>query len=294
LAIDPNFALAHTVYAWSNILAANLSILPALTAYPRARAASRRALAIEPDLPGALLADGFIAWWFDWDMSHAQTLVTRLLALAPGLPNAHELLAWTLVSAERFEEAVEAIEHAYAIDPLSDFMLHNVGLILIFAGRPERAIELVRPALVRSPGSGSLHMQLGTALLDAGELPEAHTTLKRARELTKNSQLGASLVCVLAALGESQVARQRLRELEEDAETGRGSAIEVACGYTALGDDDRAYDWLERAFEARSLWMTFLHLEPRLRRLRGTPRFEELVKRVGVAPTVAVERTPEG
>ncbi len=284
VAIDPAFALAHTVYAWSNILAANLSMLPALAAYPRARAASRRALAIEPDLPGALLADGFIAWWFDWDMVHAQTLVTRLLTLAPELPNAHELRAWILLSAERFDEAVDAIEHAYALDPLSDFMLHNLGLILRLASRPARVIELFRAALIRSRGSGSLHMQLGTALLDAGQLPEARTTLERASELTESSQLTASLVCVLAALGETEDARHRLRDLEEDVHAGRGSAIEVACGYTALGDDDRAYDWLERAFEARSLWMTFLHLEPRLRRLRATPRFEDLVNRVGVAP----------
>jgi serine/threonine-protein kinase len=285
VAIDPDFALAHTMYAWSNILAANLNMLPPLTAYPRARAASRRALAIEPDLPGALLADGFIAWWFDWDAAHAQTLVTRLLTLAPELPNAHELHAWTLLSAERFDEAVEAIEHAYAIDPLSDFMLYNLGLLLHVAGRPKRVIELHRRGLVRSPGDGMLHLQLGTALLDVGELLEARATLERGRELAKNTQLGASLVCVLAALGETAVARDRLRELEEETEAGRGSAIEVACGYTALGEDERAYDWLERAFQARSLWMTFLHLEPRLRRLRGTSRFEELVKRVGVAPS---------
>ena len=286
VAIDPNFALAHAWCAFSNMLAANLNMLPALTAYPRGRAAADRALALEPDLPQALLARAFVAAWFDWDNARAERLVRDVLALAPGLTHAHELLGWTLVSAERFEEAVEAIERAYAIDPLSDFMLCNVGLTLHFAGRPMRAIDLLRPALVRSPGDARLYLELGTALLDAGQLAEARTMLERAREVAPaTSILGGSLVGVLAALGDTQGARHRVRELEEQAESGNGSAFEVAVGYHSLGDDELAHKWLERAFAARSLYMTFLHLEPRLRRLRGTARFEELVRRVGVAPT---------
>jgi hypothetical protein len=85
-------------------------------------------------------------------------------------------------------------------------------------------------------------------------------------------------------VGDKEGARERLRELEEQPEINGGTAVEIACGYHWLGDDDVAYAWLERAFEARSVWMTFLHLEPRLRRLRGTQRFEELLKRIGIAP----------
>lgn len=285
VAIDANFALAHTVYAWANILAANVNMLPALSAYPRARSAASRALALEPDLPEALLAHGFVAWWFDWDMSRAQILARKVLALAPGLANAHELLALTLLSAERFDEAVESIERAYAIDPLSDFMLCNVAITLHYAGRPGRAIDLLRPAIVRSPGDARLYLLLGTALLDAGQLPEARRTLERARETGPSiSILAGSLVGVLAALGDAEGARHRLREFEALTEAGNGSAFEVACGYHSLGDDEIALEWLERSFAARSLYMTHLHLEPRLRRLRATPRFEELVKRVGVAP----------
>ncbi len=285
VALDPNFALAHTWYAFANILAANLNMLPALTAYPRARAAADHAAALEPNLPEALLGQAFVAWWFDWDMARAQTLVRKVLALAPGLSNAHELLGLTLLSAERFEEGVESIERAYALDPLSDFMLYDFAVTLNFAGEATRAIEVLRPALVRSPGNGGLHLLLGTALFISDRLPEARTALERGRELTPtNAQLRGTLVCVLAAMGDTEGARHRLGELEEQAERGTGSAVEVACGYHSLGDDEVAYAWLERAFQARSAWMTFLHVEPRLRRMRGTQRFEELVKRVGVAP----------
>ncbi len=285
VALDPNFALAHAWCAFSNMLAANLNMLPALTAYPRGRAAADRALALEPDLPQALLARAFVAAWFDWDNARAETLVREVLAVAPGLTHAHDLLGWTLVSAERLEEGVESMERAYALDPLSDFMLYNVALTLILAGEPTRVIEVLRPALVRSPGDGRLLLLLGTALFVADRLPEARAVLERARELTPtNAQLRGTLVCVLAAMGDTEGARHRLVEVEEQAERGVGSPFEVACAFHWLGDDERAYAWLDRAFQARSLWMTFLHLEPRLRRMRGTQRFEELVKRVGIAP----------
>jgi len=285
IAVDPNFALAHAWCAWSNILAANLNMLPALAAYPRGRTEAERALALEPGLPEALLAEAFVAWWFDWDMARAQTLVREVLTLAPGLPNAHELLALTLLSAEQFGEGVQSIERAYELDPLSDFMLYDFALSLHFAGEPTRAIDVLRPALVRSPGNGLLHLLLGTALFVADRLPEARTALERGRELTPaGAQFRGTLVCVLAAMGDAEGARHRLGEVEEQAERGMGSAVEVACGYHWLGDDEVAYGWLERAFEARTLWMTFLHLEPRLRRMRGTQRFEALVQRVGVAP----------
>jgi len=287
VALDPNFALAHVWCAFSNILAANMKVLPALTAYPRARAEAGRALALEPALPEALVAEAFIAYWFDWDSTRAQTLVREALALAPGVPGAHVLLGWTLLSAERFEEGVRSLERGYALDPLSDFMLYNFGMSLLFAGEATRTIEVLRPALERSRGNGGLHLLLGAALFVSDRLPEARTALERGWELTPASaQLRTTLVGVLAAMGDTEEAWRRLGEVEEQAERGKASAVDVACGYHWLGDDELAYTWLERAFEARELWMTSLHIEPRLRRLRGTQRFEALVKRVGVAPDV--------
>jgi serine/threonine protein kinase/cytochrome c-type biogenesis protein CcmH/NrfG len=285
VALDPDFALAHTGCAWGNVLAANLNMLPAITAYSRARAACDRALALEPNLPEALIGLAFVAWWFDWDRARAQSLNQQVLSLAPGFPNAHELLALTLITAERFEEGVESSERAYALDPLSNFMLYNVGMALTFAGEATRAVEVLREGLARAPGDGGFHLLLGTALFALNRLDEARGELERGRELSPPSaQFRGTLVCTLAAMGDVEGARARLAELEDQAADNNGSAIEIACAYTALGENDAAYAWLERAFEARSLWMTSLHIEPRLRPLWGTKPFEDLVRRVGVAP----------
>jgi eukaryotic-like serine/threonine-protein kinase len=288
VAMVPDFAPAFGWLACGNMLAANLNLLPPLVAYPRGRAAADRALELEPNLPIALLARGAIAVWFDWDRPRGEALLREVVALAPGWANGHELLGWALLSAERLEEGVRSMERAHALDPLSDFMLYNLGVSLLFTGQAARAIDVVGRALARSAGNGGLHLVLGTALFLAGRLPEARGALERGRELTPaGAQLRGSLVCVLAAMGEHEAARDRLDKVREQAERGTGSAIDVACGHHALGEDERAYSWLERGFEARTVWMTWLHLDPRFERLRGTPRFEALVRRVGVAPRVS-------
>jgi len=98
------------------------------------------------------------------------------------------------------------------------------------------------------------------------------------------NQLTTLHACILAAMGDMEGARASLVEPEARAARGEGPAVEIACAYHWLGDDDVAFEWLERGFEARELWMFFLHLEPRLRRLHGNPRFDALVRRVGMAP----------
>jgi TolB-like protein len=283
VAMDPEFAPAYGWLACAHMLAANLNLLPPLVAYPRGRAAADRALELEPNLPVALLARGAIAVWFDWDQPRGEALLREVVALAPGWANGHEILGWTLISGDRLDEGVRSMERARALDPLSDFMLWNVASALLLAGQTTRAIDLVRPAVERASGNGALHLVLGTALYLAGRLAEARAALERGRELTPaGAQLRGSLICVLAAMGEHDAARDRLDEVREHAERGTGSAIEVACGYVGLGEDELAYAWLERACEVRTVWMTWLHIEPRFKRLQGTPRFEALLQRVSV------------
>jgi hypothetical protein len=81
-----------------------------------------------------------------------------------------------------------------------------------------------------------------------------------------------------------------LAETEQRAAQGAGVAVEMACAHHALGDDPAACAWLERGLETREVWMTWVHLDPRLRGLHGQPRFEEVVRRVGMA---AGHRLPE-
>lgn len=284
--IDPTFALAHAWIGVTNMLAANLNVLPSLTAYPRGRAAAERALTLDPQVVVGNIAGAAYSLWFEWDQQRGEVFARKAVAIAPGLGMTHEFVAWATLMAGHFDEAIAAAERAYSVDPLSDFILLNVALIYHFAGHNAPAIELLQPAIARSPSHGTLHVRLGYALFAENRLPEARAALERGHELTSVSNWApAGLSCVLAALGEIEGARRMLDEARDLAERGRGSAWEVAIAYHWIGDDDAAYEWLERALLAHEHWLAYMHLEPRLRRLRGTPRFEAMIRRIGVSPS---------
>ena len=289
--LDPTYALARTWIAHGNILSSNFGLLPPHVAYPRARAAADHALSLQSDLADALLARAFVAAWFDWERDRAEALARDVIAIAPGMSYAHELLGWTLSVGGRCREGIASMERAYALDPLSDFMLYNFAFDLILVGEPERALEELRRGLARSPGNVSLSQMMGFAYFACGRLPEALAVVERTRALTPPPQLAALQPCVLAAMGRGEEARGLLADVKERAARGAGVAVEIACAHHWLGDDAGAYEWLERGFETREVWMTWLHLDPRLRRLHGDARFEELVQRVGIAPERLAVRT---
>jgi tetratricopeptide (TPR) repeat protein len=285
--LDPNFALARTWVSHGNVLSANLGLLPPGVAYPRARAAAEHALALDRDLPDAKLARAFVAAWWEWDRARAEAMAREILAVAPAMTYAHELLGWTLSVGDRVEEGVASMAKAYALDPLSDFMLYNFALDLILVDQPERALDELRRGLARSAGNASALLLMGFALFTTGRLSEALDAVERARALGPARQLAALPACILALLGRTGEARAQLAETEQRAAQGAGVAVEMACAHHALGDDAAACEWLERGLETREVWMTWVHLDPRLRGLHGQPRFEEVVRRVGMAPAQA-------
>ena len=281
--IDPGFALAHAWLALANILAANVHLLPSLSAYPRAREAAEHALALDPGAVVAHIALAAYTLWFEWDCKRAESMARRAVALAPSWPNCHEFVADSVLLDGRFEEARENIERAVALDPLSEFMLMNFTRIQVLSGNESRAIELLLPAIVRSAVDAKLHYCLGRALFTANKLSAARDALEQAGRLGGISNwVPSHLASVYAALGDTESARQQLKEAQRLHAAGHGSAAEVACAHHALGEDDAAFALFEQALASRENWLAYIHLEPRVRDLRGTPRFEALLKHIGV------------
>jgi len=281
--IDPTFARARAWIALTNTLAANLAMLPALVAYPRARAAADHALSLDPDLAEARLSRCVVALWFDWERGRAEALARDLVAVAPEMPHAHELLGWSISVTTRVEEGLASMAHAYALDPLSDFMLCNFAMHLILVGKATCAVEELERGLVRSPENASTHALKGFALFAVGHFTQANAAFERSRDLAPQRHFSARHACVLAEVGRADEARAMVADAELRAASGAGSPFDIGCAHHWLGDDTSAFEWLERSFQAREFLLIWMHLDPRLRRLHGDPRFESLIRRVGIA-----------
>jgi Flp pilus assembly protein TadD len=265
-----------------SILAA-YQLVPAAQAFERARAATDRALAISPDLPEALTAGAMVALWYEWDLDASETLARRAVKLAPGLGIAHEWLGWAMLSAERFDEAEAAMSRALELDPLNTYSVVSLVFALNMGNRASRALELVRAALERSPADAELHRLAGLALLTDDRYAEAAAELRRSRELNPaNAFVAGNLASALALSGEREEARRIADEMIIGAEAGRVPAAMVALALNALGDRDHAFAWLNRALESREFWMSMVHVDSEFWRLRDDPRFDEIVRKVGV------------
>jgi hypothetical protein len=113
---------------------------------------------------------------------------------------------------------------------------------------------------------------------------EARSAFERSNELVPfGNRAPAALSCALAALGDVDGAQRMLDDARERAERGLGSATDVAMAYHNIGDDVSAMQWFERAFTAHEMWLTFLALDPRIKRLRSSPSFQLLLRRIGGA-----------
>ena len=286
--LDPGFVLGSAWLGFASILGANLHQLPVESSYARGRAMGDRVRAMDPGLAEGMILGSAVALWYDWDRARAEALARQAIDVAPGFVHAYEFLAWSLLVARRFDEGIEVMEKGYALDPLSDFMLGHLILANLFAEQDERAVELGQRGVERSPASAPLHNLLGVALLATGRAVEARDVLVRGEALSPGlSAMPGTLAAVLAALGDREGARRALADLEAGTARGDVSMIEIACAYVWRGEEDAAFAAMERAVEARGDWMAFLHLDPRFRRVRGDPRFESVLRRIGMADDAA-------
>ncbi|HLB54425.1 MAG TPA: protein kinase [Gemmatimonadales bacterium] len=279
---DPGYAKAHAGIAdsWSRLAD---DWVPPSEAYPRAKQAALRALELDPSLPEALTSLGRVQCWYEWDFTGAERDLRRSVQLNPSSADTHFVLGTTLPALGQLPEAIEAMRQSLVFDPLSPIYGRYLGRLLLYAGEFEAAIQQGHATLELHPGYSQAHVNIGSAYLGQGNPEEAFSWYQRGQSLDSAVRsYDALIVRALAALGEREEAEAILRRLEEQATTQYIRAESMAMGYAAVGDFDRAFACLERAFVARSAGLIFLHLDPGYEPLRTDPRFTDLVRRIGL------------
>jgi TolB-like protein/Tfp pilus assembly protein PilF len=280
IAIDGKYALAYAELAAAyNSFGANGFADPKETT-PKAEAAARKALELDEGLPEAHSALAEIKS-NAWDWVGAEQEFKRAIELNPNYARAHSAYSALLSTLGRHEQAIAEIKRARELDPLALVVNANIGFRLYFARQYEQAIEQLKKTLEMDQNYGYAHVLLGYTYAGMGRYNEAIAEYETSLRLT-GDQTSAQcyLGYAMAKAGRLAEAEAILKKLETTKDYV--SPTELTVLYVGLGEKDQALSALERAYAAHDLQMRYLGVDPYFDSLRSEPRFQELIRKVGL------------
>jgi len=280
---DENYALAWTGLADAYSLLSEDSSFKREETYPKAREAVEKAIALDDQLAEAhaSLASVMMLWEWDWD--NAGKEFRRAIELKPNYATAHHWYSEWFLYTGRIPEAIEKISHASLLDPLSPAILKDKGMTLYYAGEYDAALEEGRKTLELDPGFAQGHRLLSLAYQGKKMFAEAFAENRKWEE-TGGTHLEALLAeaHLLAVTGEKAECLEIMKSVNPD-EMDSGSAFRcMALVHAALGEPDRAFQWLEKAYALHAMPLFTLKIDPKFAPLRTDPRFSLLLKKIGL------------
>ncbi len=281
---DPRYALAHTGLADAYSLLAWFEFLSPNEAFPKARANAEEALEIDENLAEAHSSLGLILFQYERNWSGAEREFRRAIELNSNYPPAHQFYADYLKALGRFDEAFSEMRLAQELDPLSLAINTGIGHVLYLSRQYDRAIEQYRKAVRMDPTFVQARLWFGRPYLQKGMYKEAIEELQEAVKLSSESNMSlAVLGHAYASAANTRDALKIMEKLLARSKEHYVPAYWVALVYIGLGNKDKAFDWLERAYEDRSSWLVWMKVEPRFDSLVSDPRFTSLLERMGLA-----------
>jgi TolB-like protein/class 3 adenylate cyclase len=278
IALDPGFALGWTGLSRGYWTQAGYGWRPVNSGFQQAREAAQRALDLAPDLAEAHAALGVVLESHDWDWHGADRHLQRALALAPGNADVLRAVASLAGLLGRHDESIELLRKAVALDPLSSSCRRFLGLRCAMYGRLDEADVALRAALDLNPKAGLVHCFLAINRLWQGHAAEALELALR-EVLPDFRLLGTAMAQhTLGHAADSDAALGKLID-------GHGAAAgyQIAEARAWRGEVDRAFEWLERAYQARDPGLGHTATDPLLAPLHGDVRWPVFVKKMGLA-----------
>jgi tetratricopeptide (TPR) repeat protein len=241
------------------------------------------ALRLDPDLGEAHTPMAAVLWLHDWQWPEAQMEFKRSLALNPAHPTASHWYAECLMTMGRHEEAIARMKNSQELDPLSLIISVAIGWAFYMARRYDDAIEQLRRTVELDPNYAVTYWILGLLLRKMGRYELAIAEGEKGVKLSGGSSLmSAALAQTLATAGRRKKAIQILDDLRELTKQKYIAPYFFVGIYIGLGEDDRAIEYLEKSYEEHSHWLIYLHIDPSMDGLRSNPRFQDLLRRVGL------------
>jgi tetratricopeptide (TPR) repeat protein len=278
---DPRFALAYAGEADTNVMAADVFIAPR-EAFPKAKEGALKAIELEDNLAEAHASLGHVRFHYDWDWVAAEKEFKRALVLNPQSAQTHILYTEYLVGMGRFDEAYDQGRQALQIDPLSTPAHLCLGFAFLCAGRSDDAIQQFSEALELNPNDAWVRICLGRAYLSKGMEQRAIEEMETAQRSDPDNPLVIGLLgygyAVTGRRPDALKSLEALGEMEKKHYVSRISRVYV---YAGLGDKDKAFEWLEKAYQERSDLLAWFRKDPESKTLQSDPRFAALMRKVG-------------
>ncbi|PYT59366.1 MAG: hypothetical protein DMG35_14755 [Acidobacteria bacterium] len=273
---DPGFARAWIGLAFAYNL---------LSDYRHGKEAARKALSLDDTIGRGHAAFAFATWRNDWDWSVAQQEFKRAIELDPNDTHAHHGYAGYLSALRRFDEAHSEMQRALELDPLAVLANTNLGSIYWSSHDFDRAIQQLNRALEIDPSFPDAHCDLGLVYESLGKYEQALVEFEKYKTLSRNGNLllaKAAVAHLYAVQGRRADALRLLEELKAARKPGDMLSYSIALVYVGLGDKDRAFQWLRNSFAEHDDDLLDLNDDPRVEPLHSDPRFQDLVRRVGI------------
>ncbi|HJT29213.1 MAG TPA: protein kinase [Pyrinomonadaceae bacterium] len=280
---DQDYALAYAGLADCYLLLNVYNVTSADDSFPKAEAASRKALSINESLAEAHTALGFVTYRYHLKWAEAEEHFKKAIALNPNYATAHQWYASYLAASGRLNESVVEAKTAHDLEPFSLTIYSDYIRSLYYAGRLDEARKESLKLMETDPSFARAHYELGLVLEESGKLEEAINEFKLALKALPDN------VAALTALGHAQAragkradAEKAIARLEELSKRQYVSPFQTAVIYAGMDERKLALDWLEKSRDERFNWLPFIAVDPVFKNLRAEPRFIELAKSLGL------------
>ncbi len=283
LQVDANFALAYVGLADGYTIMQDHGYMDPAEAAAKARPAVLKALQLDERLAEAHAAYANILTMFDWNWDSAEAEYKKAIRLNPNYATAHQWYSYLLGIEGRLEESLDEAKKALDLDPLAPMMSCTVGQTLWSLERYDEAIEYMKRSLALEPNLIPALSSLPFVYALKGEFHEA---MAREKDLLQTDYPKARATIAMAAIqaraGKAEEALANLDAAMSFPDSGEIPITWPAWVFAALHDESKAFEWLEKALKHHDSQLLLVKAEPWFKELRPRPRFQEILKKLGL------------
>ena len=278
---DPAFASAYSALSGIYIMLSGYSLASAIEVLPKAKAAAFKALELDNTLSEAHETLATVHM-LEWSFPDAEKEFRLALSLDPNNAGAHQGYGAFSAKMGRFDDASVELRKAIQLEPL--WLAHGVGLgnVYYYQGRYDKAIKEYNNVLEMNPDFWLAHGYRAFAYEKQEQFQKAAADLQQVLAAFPHTNAKAALGELYALQGKRSEARKIIRELQESSKKEYVSDYWLATVYVALGDKDTVFRLLENEYADRSIWLLDLKVDPRFAAVHSDPRFQNLLRRIGL------------